>query len=240
MRSVFLSDHFHPWTGRQGESPFVWSVIGAIGASTGHKVTTGVTCPTVRIHPAILAQAAATTQLLLEGSFVFGVGSGEALNEHILGHHWPGVETRLRMLEEAVGVIRQLWEGKLVNHHGEFYTVANARLYSVPANPPPSCRIGVRSQGGSGGGYFNQKERPRYSDFAYLAFTLGMTFQVSDTDLTTGTIRRLALRHALLSYLLGAVILGLVINVVGSLSIEDMDSDGENPAKVPNPAETTP
>lgn len=137
MRAIFISDHFHPWTDRQGESPFVWSVIGAIGASTGHKVTTGVTCPTVRIHPAILAQAAATTQLLLEGRFVFGVGSGEALNEHILGHRWPGAETRLRMLEEAVDVIRQLWQGKLVNHQGEFYTVENARLYSLPDSPPP-------------------------------------------------------------------------------------------------------
>jgi G6PDH family F420-dependent oxidoreductase len=137
MRSVFISDHFHPWLDRQGESPFVWGVIGAISAATDHKVTTGVTCPTVRIHPAILAQAAATSQLLLEGRFVFGVGSGEALNEHILGHRWPGVETRLKMLEEAVDVMRLLWEGKLVNHHGEFYTVENARLYSVPDTPPP-------------------------------------------------------------------------------------------------------
>jgi G6PDH family F420-dependent oxidoreductase len=137
MRSVFISDHFHPWTDRQGESPFVWSVIAAIGATTSHKVTTGVTCPTVRIHPAILAQAAATSQILLNGRFVFGVGSGEALNEHILGHRWPPVETRLKMLEEAVGVIRDLWEGGLVNHHGEFYDVENARLYSLPDAPPP-------------------------------------------------------------------------------------------------------
>jgi G6PDH family F420-dependent oxidoreductase len=137
MHSIFISDHFHPWIDRQGESPFVWSVIGAISAVTEHKVTTGVTCPTVRIHPAILAQAAATTQILLGGRFVFGIGSGEALNEHILGQRWPGVETRLKMLEESVEVIRVLWEGGLVNHHGEFYTVENARLYSVPDSPPP-------------------------------------------------------------------------------------------------------
>jgi G6PDH family F420-dependent oxidoreductase len=137
LHAVFISDHFHPWIDRQGESPFVWSVIGAISASTKHKVTTGVTCPTVRIHPAILAQAAATSQILLDGRFVFGVGSGEALNEHILGHCWPPVETRLRMLEEAVEVIRLLWGGGLVNHHGEFYTVENARLYSLPDRPPP-------------------------------------------------------------------------------------------------------
>jgi G6PDH family F420-dependent oxidoreductase len=137
MRSIFISDHFHPWIDDQGESPFVWSVIGAISATTSHKVTTGVTCPTVRIHPAILAQAAATSQILLDGRFVFGVGSGEALNEHILGHHWPPVETRLKMLEEAVDIIRKLWEGGIVNHHGEFYTVENARIYSLPDTPPP-------------------------------------------------------------------------------------------------------
>jgi G6PDH family F420-dependent oxidoreductase len=137
MRSVFISYHFHPWIDRQGESPFVWSVIGAISASTSHKVTTGVTCPTIRIHPAILAQAAATSQILLEGRFVFGVGSGEALNEHILGDRWPPVETRLKMLEEAIDVIRKLWEGGIVNHHGEFYTVENARIYSLPDAPPP-------------------------------------------------------------------------------------------------------
>jgi G6PDH family F420-dependent oxidoreductase len=112
-------------------------VIGAIAASTSHKVTTGVTCPTVRIHPAILAQAAATSQLLLDGRFVFGVGSGEALNEHILGDRWPSVEVRHRMLEEAVEVMRTRWEGGLVNHHGEYYTVENARIYSVPDSPPP-------------------------------------------------------------------------------------------------------
>jgi G6PDH family F420-dependent oxidoreductase len=137
FRSVFISDHFHPWIDQQGESPFVWSVIGAISAATRHRVTTGVTCPTMRIHPAILAQAAATSQILLNGRFVFGVGSGEALNEHILGDRWPSVEVRLKMLEEAIEVIRLLWKGGLVNHHGEYYTVENARLYSVPDQPPP-------------------------------------------------------------------------------------------------------
>lgn len=93
-------------------------VIGAIGACTKQRVTTGVTCPTVRIHPAVLAQAAATSQLLPGGRFVFGVGSGEALNEHILGDRWPAVETRLKMLEEAVEIMRRMWTGKLVNHRG--------------------------------------------------------------------------------------------------------------------------
>ena len=145
IRSIFISDHFHPWIDRQGESPFVWGVIGAISASTSHKVTTGVTCPTVRIHPAILAQAAATAQLLLEGRFVFGVGSGEALNEHILGHHWPPVDTRLEMLEEAVEVIRKLWEGGLTTHHGRYYAVENARIYSLPGLAAADPRLGLRS-----------------------------------------------------------------------------------------------
>jgi G6PDH family F420-dependent oxidoreductase len=135
--SVFISDHFHPWLDAQGQSPFVWGVIGAIAATTRHRVTTGVTCPTVRIHPVILAQAAATAQLQLEGRFVFGVGSGEALNEHILGDRWPSIDTRLAMMEEAVAVIRMMWEGKVVRHQGEFYTVDNARLYSLPDSPPP-------------------------------------------------------------------------------------------------------
>jgi G6PDH family F420-dependent oxidoreductase len=137
MRGVFVSDHFHPWTDTQGESPFVWSVIGAIAASTSLGVTTGVTCPTVRIHPAVVAQAAATSQLLVEGDFVLGVGSGEALNEHITGTHWPPVATRLEMLEEAIDVMRRLWTGQLVTHQGRFFTVENARLYSLADTPPP-------------------------------------------------------------------------------------------------------
>jgi G6PDH family F420-dependent oxidoreductase len=137
MRSVFISDHFHPWIDAQGESPFVWAVIGAISAATSLRLTTGVTCPTIRIHPAIVAQAAATAQSLLEGRFILGVGSGEALNEHILGDHWPPVATRLEMLDEAVSLMRELWKGGLVTHHGEHYTVENARLYSLSDPPPP-------------------------------------------------------------------------------------------------------
>jgi len=135
--SVFISDHFHPWIDRQGESSFVWSVIGAIAATTELAVTTGVTCPTVRIHPAIVAQAAATSQLLLDGRFRLGVGSGEALNEHITGARWPPAPIRLDMLEEAIEVMRGLWGGRLYNHHGRHYTVENARIYSCPATPPP-------------------------------------------------------------------------------------------------------
>jgi G6PDH family F420-dependent oxidoreductase len=133
-----ISDHFHPWTDAQGQSPFVWSVIGAIGAATERlSVGTAVTCPTMRIHPAIVAQAAATCADLLPGRFFLGVGTGEALNEHIFGDPWPPAPTRLRMLEEAVGLIRRLWEGGQVSFEGEFYSVVNARIYSLPDEPPP-------------------------------------------------------------------------------------------------------
>jgi G6PDH family F420-dependent oxidoreductase len=136
FRSVWISDHYHPWNDNQGQSPFVWSVIGGIAATTRLKVTTGVTCPTTRIHPAILAQAAATAALLLDGRFLFGVGSGENLNEHVLGDRWPRVDTRLAMLEEAVEVMRKLWEGGLTSHDGRFYQVENAQVYSLPDRPP--------------------------------------------------------------------------------------------------------
>jgi len=135
---VSVSDHFHPWVSAQGHSPFVWSVIGAIAAVTDEiKVGVGVTCPTTRIHPAIIAQATATTSLLMPGRFVFGVGTGEALNEHILGDRWPRPEVRRGMLAEAIEVIRKLWTGETVDHDGEFYEVENARLFDPPTTSPP-------------------------------------------------------------------------------------------------------
>ncbi|HZB70833.1 MAG TPA: TIGR03557 family F420-dependent LLM class oxidoreductase [Acidimicrobiales bacterium] len=138
FRSVWISDHYHPWIDRQGHSPFVWSVIGGIAATTELTVTTGVTCPILRIHPAILAQATATSANLLPGGrFRFGVGSGEALNEHILGDRWPPADLRLEMLAEAVDVIRKLWTGDTVTHRGEHYTVENARIYTTPDDAIP-------------------------------------------------------------------------------------------------------
>jgi coenzyme F420-dependent glucose-6-phosphate dehydrogenase len=135
---VSMSDHFHPWVSAQGHSPFVWSVLGAIAATTDRlRVGVGVTCPTIRIHPAVLAQATATTSLLFEGRFFWGVGSGEALNEHILGHRWPPAEVRLAMLEEAVDVVRRLWTGETVDHRGQFYEVDNAKIFDPPAEAPP-------------------------------------------------------------------------------------------------------
>jgi coenzyme F420-dependent glucose-6-phosphate dehydrogenase len=133
-----ISDHFHPWIDRQGNSPFVWGVLGAISERTDRlQLLTGVTCPTTRIHPAIVAQAAATATALLPGRFSLGVGSGENLNEHILGDRWPPVAERQDRLREAVEVIRELWTGKLVSHRGEHFRVENARLYSLSDEPPP-------------------------------------------------------------------------------------------------------
>lgn len=138
FEAASISDHFHPWLSDQGESPFVWSVLAAIAAVTeALTVTTGVVCPTIRIHPAIVAQATATTAQLFEGRFRFGIGSGEALNEHITGSRWPAIEVRLEMLEEAMEVIRRLWTGETVDHHGRHYTVENARLWTLPDAPPP-------------------------------------------------------------------------------------------------------
>ncbi|MFG1927138.1 TIGR03557 family F420-dependent LLM class oxidoreductase [Cryptosporangium sp. NPDC048952] len=134
---LWISDHFHPWNGEQGNSPFVWSVIGALSEAVSLPVTTAVTCPTVRIHPAIIAQAAATAAVQLQGRFVLGVGSGEALNEHILGDAWPPAPVRQDMLEEAIALIRELHTGNLVTHHGEHYVVENARIYTLPSESVP-------------------------------------------------------------------------------------------------------
>ena len=133
-----ISDHYHPWTDRQGHSPFVWSVLGAIAQVTDRIVLgTGVTCPTIRTHPAIVAHAAATTASLLPGRFFLGVGTGENLNEHILGDRWPRVAVRRRMLEEAIGVIRSLWDGGSKSHEGSHYRLENARVYDLPDPLPP-------------------------------------------------------------------------------------------------------
>jgi G6PDH family F420-dependent oxidoreductase len=140
---LWISDHYHPWNDEQGHSPFVWSMIGAIAQATDNmKVSTAVTCPTLRIHPAIIAQAAATSAVLLNGRFCLGVGSGEALNEHILGDVWPDADERLEMLEEAVEVIRLLWEGGVKDHRGRHYRVQHARIYDLPDQPPPIIVLG--------------------------------------------------------------------------------------------------
>lgn len=133
-----ISDHYHPWLDAQGQSPFVWSTIGAISQVTKKiMLGTAVTCPTMRIHPAIIAQAAATSASLLPDRFFLGVGTGENLNEHILGTCWSSHEVRSAMLEEALEVIRELWKGKNTNYYGNFYVVENARIYTLPEKPIP-------------------------------------------------------------------------------------------------------
>ena len=133
-----ISDHYHPWVDQQGNSPFVWGVLGAVSQATERlRLITGVTCPTTRIHPAIVAQAAATAASQLPGRFSFGVGTGENLNEHVLGDRWPPADIRLEMLEEAIEVMRQLWTGDQVSHYGKHFTVENARIYTLPEEPPP-------------------------------------------------------------------------------------------------------
>jgi coenzyme F420-dependent glucose-6-phosphate dehydrogenase len=134
---ALISDHFHPWTDRQGQSPFVWTVIGAIAQATQRlRLGTGVTCPLIRTHPAVIAHASATASVLMAGRFFLGVGTGENLNEHVLGDRWPEGQVRFEMLTEAIEVIRLLWQGGFQSHHGQYYTVEQARLYTLPDDPP--------------------------------------------------------------------------------------------------------
>lgn len=135
---AMISDHFHPWIEAQGHSPFVWSVIGGIAASTEKiAIATGVTCPIIRTHPAIVAHAAATCGAMLPGRFTLGIGTGENLNEHVLGDRWPAPDERIEMLEEAIEVIRLLWQGGERTHRGKHYTVDHAQLYTLPDEPIP-------------------------------------------------------------------------------------------------------
>jgi G6PDH family F420-dependent oxidoreductase len=134
---LWVSDHFHPWLNTQGQSPFVWSTIGAVSQVCDLPIMTAVTCPIIRTHPVVVAQAAATSAVLTGGRFILGVGTGEALNEHVTGAHWPGAPVRREMLAEAIEVMRALWTGEVVNHRGRHYTVEHARLYTCPDRPVP-------------------------------------------------------------------------------------------------------
>ena len=136
FRFGLISDHIHPWIDRQGHSAFVWGVLGGIAqATTEFRIGTGVTCPMIRIHPAIVAHAAATAACLMPGRFFLGVGTGENLNEHVLGAKWPAPDERLAMLEEAVEVMRLLWQGGYQTHRGQNYTVENLRIFDLPDEP---------------------------------------------------------------------------------------------------------
>jgi G6PDH family F420-dependent oxidoreductase len=134
---ALASDHYHPWIDAQGNNSFVWTTLGGIARETSSlRVGTGVACPTIRVHPAIVAQATATVAEMMDGRFFFGVGTGENLNEHVLGDRWPPHGVRLEMMEEAVEIIRNLWSGETYNHHGRHYTVEDAKLYTLPDRPP--------------------------------------------------------------------------------------------------------
>lgn len=131
-----VSDHFHPWTRSQGESPLVWTTIGGVAMATnGIPIGTGVSCPILRNHPTMVAQAAATCSSITDGRFFLGVGTGEWLNEHVIGGAWPPVDVRREMLAEAVGIMRRLWTGETVDHRGRYFTVDSARVFTEPAAP---------------------------------------------------------------------------------------------------------
>ena len=135
---ALISDHFHPWVDAQGQSPFVWAVLGGIAHATQRlQIGTGVTCPIMRIHPAIIAQAAATVGAMMPGRFFLGLGTGENLNEHIFGDRLPAYDLRASMFEEAIEIIRMLWEGENTSYYGDYFTVENARIYTLPDQPIP-------------------------------------------------------------------------------------------------------
>ena len=135
--SVMASDHFHPWVPSQGQSAFVWSWMGALGATTNLRFGTGVTPPGFRYHPAVLAQAAATLEAMFPGRFYLGLGAGEALNEHIVGGYWPEAPVRLERLMESIEIIEKLFTGKKTKYRGDHFNVESARLYTLPPSPPP-------------------------------------------------------------------------------------------------------
>ncbi|MEV1132112.1 TIGR03557 family F420-dependent LLM class oxidoreductase [Agromyces sp. NPDC049794] len=142
---VDISDHYHPWLDSQGHSPFAWTVLGAIAASTESLgLVTGVTCPTIRYHPAIIAQAAATLAIISDGRFTLGVGAGERLNEHVVGLGFPAVAQRQAMLREALEIIRLLWQGGYRSYRGEYLDLEDARVFDLPHELP---RIAVAAGG---------------------------------------------------------------------------------------------
>jgi G6PDH family F420-dependent oxidoreductase len=142
---IAASDHAFPWLEEQGHSPYVWSVLGAVAHATSRiELMTYVTCPTMRYHPAVVAQKAATIQLLSDGRFLLGLGAGEHLNEHIVGAGWPPVDARHEMLVDAVEIIRPLLAGEIVDYEGRHIDARHAKLWDVPDEPPP---IGIAVSG---------------------------------------------------------------------------------------------
>ncbi len=132
-----VSEHFHPWTPQQGQSAFAWTFMGALGARTTLRFGTGVTCPSFRYHPAVIAQAAATLGAMYPDRFWLGLGAGEALNEHIVGGKWPEVGVRSAMMFESIEIINKLFTGEVVRHKGAYFTLESAKLYTLPERPVP-------------------------------------------------------------------------------------------------------
>jgi len=143
---VSISDHYHPWLNDQGHASFAWSVLGAISHATSKVgITTGLTCPIIRYHPAIIAQAAATIAVMSENRFSLAVGAGERLNEHVTGARWPSIPERHAMLGEAIDIFRLLWSEGAHNHHGTWFKVDHAQIFDLPSAPIPII-LGVSGQ----------------------------------------------------------------------------------------------
>jgi G6PDH family F420-dependent oxidoreductase len=197
-----VSDHFHPWTHRQGQSPFVWGALGGIAAVTDRiEVGTAVTCPTTRIHPAIIAQAAATAAVMMPGRFFLGVGTGEALNEHILGDRWPSSGVRREMLAEAVEVIRLLWQGGSQSHFGRHYTVEQATIFTLPDEPPAIVVSGfgehsIDLAARIGDGYFTTAPDPAAASRYRDAGGHGLCYSKLDVALADSDADARRLAHA--------------------------------------------
>jgi G6PDH family F420-dependent oxidoreductase len=135
---ITISDHYHPWLYSHDHSPYAWSVLGALAAVTETiDLVSLVTCPIIRYHPAIVAQKAATIGAMSGGRFRLGLGAGEKLNEHVVGHGWPPAQTRHEMLTESIEIMRALWQGGYVTHHGEHFDVEDARVFTLPDKPVP-------------------------------------------------------------------------------------------------------
>jgi G6PDH family F420-dependent oxidoreductase len=135
---LVISDHYHPWLDEQEHAGFAWSILGAVAQATSRiRLATMVTCPTFRYHPVIVAQAAATMGVISDGRFTLGLGAGENLNEHVVGRDWPPVAVRHAMLEEAIDVLNQLWQGEFVAHDGKYFRVYDAKVFDLPEQPVP-------------------------------------------------------------------------------------------------------
>ena len=193
---LVMSDHYHPWLGEHEHSPFAWSVLGAVASRTSTiGLATMVTCPFIRYHPAVVAQAAATIGVMSEGRFTLGLGAGERLNEHVVGRGWPAVDLRHEMLSESVDIIRALWDGGYVTRRGQHLSVEEAKIFDLPARPPDvflaaSGEESVQLAAGSGAGLVTTEPDPdlvrRYLDLGGDAGSVRGQQAISGMSMPTG------------------------------------------------------